>query len=103
MTGWQKSLATVLASLYFALMGITATCLFSENAASHGSGHHHQKTASHSALCLWACQGSPTVGLTAEADPGDRPGVTALHIMVGGTSLPPSAYDIVQSRAPPVG
>jgi hypothetical protein len=101
MRRWQAQLAAALSALYLALAVLAAACLFTDTSAAHAAGHHHQKAASHSALCLWACQGSPTVELPSATAPGQLVRVIAVLRVASESPIVPSAYESVQSRAPP--
>lgn len=63
-----SSIAVPLTLLYVVLAVVASVCLF-DHPVTQASRHHHpgqqSSKAVHSALCAWACQANPGVGLVA--------------------------------------
>ena len=92
--------AVGMAVLYLALAMGAAGCLFlhDQPTAAH---HHNQSQATHSALCVWACQVNPTV-----ATVSGTPSITILAVISLTGLFAPAlvARDVSAaspSRAPP--
>jgi hypothetical protein len=96
-------IAGITTVVYFGLVCLAATCSPAvPTASSHGGHEHHDHDATHSPLCVWACQVTSEGGLVASApaEGSDPVSITSVAPLVEPRSAFPSPS--LRSRAPPI-
>jgi hypothetical protein len=107
MTRSAVSRSTVLvagfvALVYASLAVMAASCAVSHVDPSSGHAHHgSQESASHNALCAWACQATSDAGLIPESPSLSTGSVVRLVVSSPNQLVPSLSSSLLRSRAPP--
>ena len=93
-------LALAIATLYLTLSVSAVACLFA-HASQPRLAHHHTGGVTHSSLCAWACDASPTVDLPATTLQTQPLRFLAMLLLVATSLSSFLSQQSAQSRAPP--
>ena len=94
-------LAGALVAVYLVLAIQAAVCLFAHVAPPVGGHHHHTDTATHSLLCIWACQANSGPSLASIPPVIPLVILGAMLVPIPSTLLVSLRFDVTRSRAPP--
>jgi hypothetical protein len=94
--------AGFVALIYTSLAAVAASCALSHVDPSNGHAHHGtQESASHNALCAWACQATSDAGLIPESPSMSTGLVVRLAVSSLSQVAPSHSSFLLRSRAPP--
>ena len=94
--------AGLVALVYASLAVMAASCAWSHVDPSNGHAHHgSQESATHNALCAWACQATSDAGLIAESPALSMSPVVHLSVLPPHQEVPSPSSSLLHSRAPP--
>ena len=94
--------AGFVALVYASLAAVAASCAFSHVDPSNSHAHHgSHESASHNALCAWACQATSDAGLVPESPALSTGPVVRLVALSPHQEVPSLTSSLLRSRAPP--
>ena len=89
--------------VYASLVAVSASCALSHVDPSNGHAHHGtQESASHNALCAWACQATTDAGLIPESPALSTGLIVQLAVSPPHQRIPSLSSSLLRSRAPPL-
>jgi hypothetical protein len=94
--------AGFVALVYASLAAVAASCALSHVDPSNGHAHHDtQESASHNALCAWACQATSDAGLIPELPVLSTDLAIRLVVSSPNQDVSSLSSSLFHSRAPP--
>lgn len=95
--------AVFVALVYASIASVAASCALSHVDPSNDHAHHGtQKSASHNALCAWACQATSNAGLIPESPMLSTGLVVRLMVSSPHQEVLSLSSSLLRSHAPPL-